>query len=79
MNHRQIGVLRLLLRSRDYQSGQVLADHFEVSVKTIYSDLLVLQEFLTPYDLVLKKVPRHGVCILGADSLKESLCQALDH
>lgn len=79
MNHRQIGVLRLLLRSRDYQSGQVLADRFEVSVKTIYSDLLVLQEFLTPYDLVLKKVPRHGVCILGPDSLKESLCQALDH
>lgn len=65
MNHRQIGVLRLLLRSRDYQSGQVLADRFEVSVKTIYSDLLVLQEFLTPYDLVLKKFLGMGFAFSG--------------
>lgn len=79
MNHRQVGILRVLLRVQDYQSSQFLANRFEVSVKTIYSDLLVLQEFLTPYDLVLKKVPRHGVCILGPDSVKESLCQALDH
>ncbi|WP_438832116.1 BglG family transcription antiterminator [Streptococcus pluranimalium] len=73
MNSRQIDVLITLLDQKDFISASRLSKELQVSTKTIYSDLKILDQLLLSKNLTLIKVPRHGIYIEGEQSQKTRL------
>lgn len=61
LNARQIGILRELVSASHYITGQVLSEKYEVSTKTIYSDIEVINDKLSPFHVAIEKKPRLGV------------------
>lgn len=73
MNKRQIEILIDLLERDNYISAAKLAKKHQVSTKTIYTDLDVLEEDLLQKQLKLIKIPRHGLIIEGDLIVKHQL------
>lgn len=61
--YRLMGIL-LLLENHDKMTAQILADHFEVSIRTIYRDLEILSE--AGFTLVTESGPGGGISLLDA-------------
>lgn len=77
MNKRQEDLLITLLEQRDFISASSLSNKLGVSTKTIYQDLKILESYLKSYNLVLNKLPRHGISIVGNLTEKNRLRIAL--
>ncbi|VTS41576.1 PRD domain/PTS system IIA domain protein [Streptococcus pseudoporcinus] len=73
MNNRQKDLAITLLEQNSFVSAAQLAKNYQVSTKTIYSDLKELDDIFLAHHLFLTKVPRHGILIKGEDSHKVKL------
>ncbi|MCR8966997.1 BglG family transcription antiterminator [Streptococcus zalophi] len=77
MNHRQEQILKVLFQEDDYISAQFLADKYHVSTKTIYNDLATIKDYLAQNNVILEKIPRHGIRIIGEKNYKQATFQKL--
>lgn len=77
MNKRQREIAITLLEQDTYISAATLAKSFQVSTKTIYSDVKVLQDHFLRNNLTTIKIPRHGIWIEGELSQKDKLLSLL--
>lgn len=74
MNTRQLNILRDLISSSDYLTGQDLSTKYGVSTKTAYADMVVINEELEPFGVVIEKKPRHGIRLqVSADEKRQIL------
>lgn len=78
MNTRQTNILRDLLSSSDYVTGQELSDKYGVSTKTAYSDLSVINEKLRPFGVKIEKTPRRGVRLNVSSDKKREILQLVE-
>ena len=61
MNKRQSDILNRLIHEDTPVTGKELAQTYLVSTKTIYNDIVVLNEFLKPYSSAVVKKPSAGI------------------
>ena len=61
LNTRQFSVLQDLVSASHYMTGQALSEKYGVSTKTIYSDIVAINEKLSPFRVKIEKKPRLGV------------------
>ncbi|HFI0149291.1 TPA: transcription antiterminator [Streptococcus suis] len=74
MNTRQLNILRDLISSSDYLTGQSLAAKYGISTKTAYADMVAINEELKPFGVVIEKKPRRGIRLLvSADEKRQIL------
>ena len=73
---RQLKILNLLLKRDDYITAKEISLTYDVSTKTIYNDILSINELLKSSNLSIESLPRHGVKIIG--SVEDKLAY-LDH
>lgn len=74
MNTRQLNILRDLISSSDYLTGQDLSTKYGVSTKTAYADMVVINEELEPFGVAIEKKPRHGIRLqVSADEKRQIL------
>lgn len=73
MNKRQRDIAITLLEQDTFISAAAIAELFQVSTKTIYSDVKGLQDLFSRNHLQITKVPRHGIWIEGQPSHKDNL------
>lgn len=55
MNTRQLNVLKYLLKQNDYVTAKEISKNFQVTPKTIYLDVKLIQEQIKEYDLNINK------------------------
>lgn len=61
MNSRQLSILHDLVSASHYITGQYLSEKYEVSTKTIYSDITAINDELSAFRVEIEKKPRLGV------------------
>lgn len=71
---RQIELLKLLSRQREYKPASFFSKLLKVSTKTIYSDITYLQSEAEKYSIDLIRVPRIGIRLEGT---KENIRQMI--
>lgn len=71
---RQIELLKLLSRQREYKPASFFSKLLKVSTKTIYSDITYLQSEAEKYSIDLIRVPRIGIQLEGT---KENIRQMI--
>lgn len=70
MNPRQISVFNYLLAQNDYVTAKIISKEFNVTPKTIYIDINILQEELVEYGLSIDKKTNCGILLIGSDESK---------
>ena len=70
MNPRQISIFNYLLEQNDYVTAKTISKEFNVTPKTIYIDINILQEELIEYELSIDKKTNCGILLVGTDELK---------
>lgn len=70
MNPRQISIFNYLLEQNDYVTAKTISKEFNVTPKTIYIDINILQEELIEYELSIVKKTNCGILLVGTDELK---------
>lgn len=78
MNTRQISVLRDLVSANQYMTGQALSEKYEVSTKTIYSDIATINGVLSGFRVEIEKKPRLGVRLALSASKKIDILDFLE-
>lgn len=78
MNTRQNNILRDLLYSPGYVTGQELSDKYGVSTKTAYSDLSAINDTLSPLGVEIEKRPRRGVRLNVSSDKKREILQLVE-
>lgn len=73
LREREKEFLKMLIRQKSYQSAQYFTEKLQVSTKTIYKDLVNIQEFLAPYQMSIEKIPRKGIRLVGNDESRGKL------
>ncbi|MFC6177274.1 BglG family transcription antiterminator [Companilactobacillus huachuanensis] len=73
LNKRQIQLILILVENKrepDYLplSAKELSEKVKVSTKTIYSDVSIIQNYVSKFNVDLIKKPRIGIYIKGSDS-----------
>lgn len=61
MNTRQISILKDLISTNQYKTSRTVAEQYNVSTKTIYSDLAVINDKLSSFHMSIEKRPRRGI------------------
>ena len=61
VNKRQSDILNRLIHEETPVTGKELAQTYLVSTKTIYNDIVVLNDFLKPYSSSVVKKPSSGI------------------
>lgn len=70
MNKRIISIAELLLSKNEYITVNTISEALNVSNKTIRNDLVILEEWIKEFDLILDKKTGAGVAIRGSEKLK---------
>ena len=70
MNPRQISIFNYLLEQNDYVTAKTISKEFNVTPKTIYIDINILQEDLIEYELSIDKKTNCRILLDGTDELK---------
>lgn len=70
MNKRIISIAELLLSKNEYITVNTISEALKVSNKTIRNDLVILEEWIKEFDLILDKKTGAGVAIRGSEQLK---------
>ena len=65
MIRRQIELLKLLSKQREYKPASFFSKSLEVSTKTIYTDITYLQSEVEKYKVDLVRAPRIGIRLEG--------------
>ena len=73
MNKRQFDILNRLACEDEPITGKELAKTYLVSTKTIYNDIVVLNDFLKPYSSEIVKKPSSGIFLVLDDAHRHSL------
>ena len=61
MNSRQISVFNYLLEQNNYVTAKTISKEFNVTPKTIYIDINILQQELAEYGLIVDKKTNCGI------------------
>ena len=72
-------LLRVLLQSDDAQTAENLAQHLQVSEKTVRRDLPFVEALLTPLHLSLERKKGMGFWVQGESETKKHLLDTLQH
>lgn len=70
MKKRLPAIADLLLNNTDYVTVNAIAKELKVSNKTIRNDLVLLEEWIRGFDLILDKKTGSGVIIIGTEKQK---------
>ena len=62
---RQIELLKLLSKQREYKPASFFSKSLDVSTKTIYTDITYLQSEVEKYKVDLVRAPRIGIRLEG--------------
>ena len=73
MNKRQFDILNRLVYEEEPITGKELAKTYLVSTKTIYNDIVVLNDFLKPYSSEIVKKPSAGIFLVLDDAHRHQL------
>ena len=73
MNKRQFDILNRLVYEEEPITGKELAKTYLVSTKTIYNDIVVLNDFLKPYSSKIVKKPSAGIFLVLDDAHRHQL------
>ncbi|MDH6364245.1 activator of the mannose operon (transcriptional antiterminator) [Enterococcus sp. PF1-24] len=65
LKNREKKLLQLLLEQEDYRPANFFTQELQVSAKTIYTDLANLDGIIKTLELLLDKVPRKGIYLIG--------------
>ena len=65
MIRRQIELLKLLSKQREYKPASFFSKSLDVSTKTIYTDITYLQSEVEKYKVDLVRAPRIGIRLEG--------------
>ena len=65
MNPRQISIFNYLLEQNDYVTAKTISKEFNVTPKTIYIDINILQEELIEYELSIDKKTNCGILLVS--------------
>lgn len=71
MNSRQISVFNYLLEQNNYVTAKTISKEFNVTPKTIYIDINILQQELAEYGLIVDKKTNCGILLVGTDEAKK--------
>ncbi len=64
LNRRQINILKLLLKKKDYVTIKDLSQYTDVSIRTIYSDMVNIEEYLLHENYKLVKNSTKGITLV---------------
>lgn len=78
MNTRQLNVLKYLLKQNDYVTAKEISKNFQVTPKTIYLDVKLIQEQIKEYDLNINKKTNCGIFITGKEENKQRALLSID-
>lgn len=79
LNTRQVSILRDLVSVDGYMTGQQLSTTYEVSTKTIYSDIAAINDELTDFHVEIEKKPRLGVRLILSPAKRIEILEFLEH
>lgn len=68
LNHRQIQMTHYLLQRSEYTFAKNIAEEFHISVRTVWYDMQIIEEWLTRNEAQLVKVPKSGILIRSKQS-----------
>ncbi|WP_462349321.1 BglG family transcription antiterminator [Holdemanella biformis] len=78
MNSRQISVFNYLLEQNNYVTAKTISKEFNVTPKTIYIDINILQQELAEYGLIVDKKTNCGILLVGTDEAKKKACSVIN-
>ncbi len=78
MNTRQISILRDLISTDHYKTSNTLAEKYNVSTKTIYADVLVINDHLSPFNVTIERRPRRGIRLKVSQEEQQELVDFLE-
>ena len=78
LNKRQLDILKQLENSKQYISASALANSYDVSIRTIRSDIKELTYFLEDYDCVFEKIPHVGMRLITRQPIADQLSSCFD-
>ena len=64
-----------LLEQNNYVTAKTISKEFNVTPKTIYIDINILQQELAEYGLIVDKKTNCGILLVGTDEAKKRLVQ----
>ncbi|ALS00502.1 hypothetical protein ATZ33_03680 [Enterococcus silesiacus] len=70
---RENELIRLLLHQKEYQATNYFSKKLSVSNKTTYTDLKSIEAYLSENGLMIDRVPRKGIYLIGTKEAKERL------
>ena len=79
MNKRQSDILNRLIHEETQVTGKELAQTYLVSTKTIYNDIVVLNDFLKPYSSSVVKKPSAGIFLEIDEGHRRQLMEMFQH
>ena len=78
LNRRQLEIIRQLENTKQYISAAALANSFDVSIRTIRTDIREISLFLEDYDCEFEKIPHVGMRILTKKPITENITNSFD-
>lgn len=78
MNIRQVETLRYLLSIEDYITASDLSARYGISTKTIYTDIAVINDELSPFGIEIEKRPRRGIRLVVEPKKMELLAHYIE-
>ncbi len=78
LNKRQLDILEKLENSKQYITATALANAYDVSIRTIRSDINEITYFLKEYDCVFEKIPHVGMRIISKAPIVKQINENFD-
>ena len=79
MIRRQIELLKLLSKQREYKPASFFSKSLDVSTKTIYTDITYLQSEVEKYKVDLVRAPRIGIRLEGEKENIQHMLRAVSY
>ena len=74
---RQAKLIKLMSKKKNYVPTRYFADHLEVSERTIFNDISLLEELLGEYGVRIDRKPNQGIKLCGDLETSEQLIQKI--